>query len=123
MTQPDLHSDLAPLDRLDLLAPDNEALALWIFDRLHSGNLIAYGRPIGGGRFRPSAVPTTAWPDLALAWSSGQAKHKVATPVNWKQGEEVIIAGSVTNEDAKKTYPDGWKEPKPYIRIVPHPGA
>ena len=51
------------------------------------------------------------------------AKHKVATPVNWKQGEEVIIAGSVSNEDAKKTYPDGWKEPKPYIRIVPQPGA
>jgi alkyl hydroperoxide reductase subunit AhpC len=51
------------------------------------------------------------------------AKHKVSTPVNWKQGEEVIIAGSVSNEDAKKTYPDGWKEPKPYIRIVPHPEA
>jgi thioredoxin-dependent peroxiredoxin len=51
------------------------------------------------------------------------AKHKVSTPVNWKQGEEVIIAGSVSNEDAKKTYPGGWKEPKPYIRIVPQPGA
>ena len=51
------------------------------------------------------------------------AKHKVATPVNWKQGEEVIIAGSVSNDDAKKTYPDGWKEPKPYIRIVPQPPA
>ena len=49
------------------------------------------------------------------------AKHKVSTPVNWKQGEEVIIAGSVSNEDAKKTYPEGWKEPKPYIRIVPQP--
>ena len=49
------------------------------------------------------------------------AKHKVATPVNWKQGEDVIIAGSVTNEEAKKIYPDGWKEPKPYIRIVPQP--
>ncbi len=51
------------------------------------------------------------------------AKHKVATPVNWKKGEDVIIAGSVTNEDAKKTYPEGWREPKPYIRIVPHPEA
>ena len=51
------------------------------------------------------------------------AKHKVSTPVNWKQGEEVIIAGSVSNEDAKKTYPEGWKEPKPYIRIVPQPRA
>jgi len=49
------------------------------------------------------------------------AKHKVATPVNWKQGEDVIISGSVSDEDAKKTYPDGWKAPKPYIRIVPQP--
>ena len=49
------------------------------------------------------------------------AKHKVATPVNWKHGEEVIIAGSVSDEDAKKTYPEGWKSPKPYIRIVPQP--
>jgi alkyl hydroperoxide reductase subunit AhpC len=51
------------------------------------------------------------------------AKHKVATPVNWKQGEEVIIAGSVTDDDAKKIYPDGWKSPRPYIRIVPQPTA
>ena len=49
------------------------------------------------------------------------AKHKVATPVNWKQGEDVIIAGSVSDEDAKKKYPQGWKAPKPYIRIVPQP--
>jgi alkyl hydroperoxide reductase subunit AhpC len=49
------------------------------------------------------------------------AKHKVATPVNWQQGEDVIIAGSVSDEDAKQTYPDGWKSPKPYIRIVPAP--
>ena len=49
------------------------------------------------------------------------AKHKVATPVNWKQGEDVIIAGSVSDDDAKKVYPDGWKSPKPYIRIVPQP--
>jgi alkyl hydroperoxide reductase subunit AhpC len=49
------------------------------------------------------------------------AKHKVATPVNWKQGQDVIIAGSVSNDDAKKIYPNGWKEPKPYIRIVPQP--
>jgi thioredoxin-dependent peroxiredoxin len=47
--------------------------------------------------------------------------HKVATPANWKQGDDVIIAGSVSNEDAKKMFPDGWKEPKPYIRIVPQP--
>jgi len=49
------------------------------------------------------------------------AKHKVATPVNWKRGEDVIIAGSVSDEDAKKAYPQGWKSPKPYIRIVPEP--
>ena len=49
------------------------------------------------------------------------AKHKVATPVNWKQGEDVIIAGSVSDEDAKRQYPHGWKAPKPYIRIVPEP--
>ena len=51
------------------------------------------------------------------------AKHRVATPVNWKQGEDVIIAGSVSNDEAKKIYPNGWKEPKPYIRIVPQPGT
>jgi thioredoxin-dependent peroxiredoxin len=49
------------------------------------------------------------------------AKHRVATPVNWKQGEDVIIAGSVSDEEAKKLYPSGWKAPKPYIRIVPQP--
>jgi alkyl hydroperoxide reductase subunit AhpC len=49
------------------------------------------------------------------------AKHKVATPVNWKPGEDVIIAGSVSDEEAKKTYPKGWKAPRPYLRIVPHP--
>jgi thioredoxin-dependent peroxiredoxin len=51
------------------------------------------------------------------------AKHKVATPVNWKQGDDVIIAGSVTDDDAKKMFPEGWKAPKPYLRIVPQPGA
>ena len=49
------------------------------------------------------------------------AKYKVSTPVNWKQGQDVIIAGSVSDEEAKKTYPEGWKSPKPYIRIVPQP--
>jgi alkyl hydroperoxide reductase subunit AhpC len=49
------------------------------------------------------------------------ATHKVATPVNWRQGEDVIIAGSVSDDDAKKTYPDGWESPRPYIRIVPQP--
>jgi thioredoxin-dependent peroxiredoxin len=49
------------------------------------------------------------------------AKHKVATPVNWQQGEDVIIAGSVSDEEAEKTYPEGWQAPRPYIRIVPQP--
>jgi len=49
------------------------------------------------------------------------ADHKVATPVNWRQGEDVIIAGSVSEEEAKETYPEGWESPKPYIRIVPQP--
>jgi thioredoxin-dependent peroxiredoxin len=49
------------------------------------------------------------------------AKHKVATPANWKQGEDVIIAGSVSDDDARKQYPAGWKSPKPYLRVVPQP--
>ncbi len=51
------------------------------------------------------------------------AKHKVSTPVNWKDGEDVIIAGSVSDDEAKKVYPGGWKAPRPYIRIVPQPKA
>ena len=49
------------------------------------------------------------------------ARRRVSTPVNWKQGEDVIIAGSVSNDEAKQIFGD-WKEPKPYIRIVPQPG-
>jgi len=49
------------------------------------------------------------------------AKHRVATPANWKSGEDVIIGGSVSDEEAKTIYPDGWKSPRPYIRIVPQP--
>jgi len=49
------------------------------------------------------------------------AKHRVATPADWKQGEDVIIAGSVSDDEAKTIYPQGWKSPKPYIRIVPQP--
>jgi alkyl hydroperoxide reductase subunit AhpC len=49
------------------------------------------------------------------------AKHKVATPVNWRQGDDVIIAGSVSDDEAKEKYPEGWQSPRPYIRIVPQP--
>ena len=49
------------------------------------------------------------------------ARHKVATPVNWKSGDDVIILPSVSDADAKEKYPDGWKAPKPYLRIVPQP--
>ncbi|MND00015.1 hypothetical protein D3C83_184990 [compost metagenome] len=49
------------------------------------------------------------------------AKHKVATPVNWKAGDDVIIAPSVSDEEAKRNYPGGWKMPKSYIRVVPQP--
>ena len=49
------------------------------------------------------------------------AQHKVATPAQWQQGDDVIIAGSVTNDQAREIYPEGWEEPRPYIRIVPQP--
>src|SRR5436305_5035873 len=49
------------------------------------------------------------------------AEHKVATPVNWQLGDPVIIADSVSDEEAREKYPDGWESPKPYIRIVPQP--
>ena len=49
------------------------------------------------------------------------AKHRVATPANWKQGQDVIIAGSVSDDEAKTIYPGGWKAPRPYLRIVPQP--
>jgi alkyl hydroperoxide reductase subunit AhpC len=49
------------------------------------------------------------------------ARHKVSTPVNWQQGEDVIIIGSVSDEEARQLYPGGWKAPRPYIRIVPQP--
>jgi thioredoxin-dependent peroxiredoxin len=49
------------------------------------------------------------------------ADHQVATPVNWQQGDDVIIAGSVSDDEAREKYPDGWESPRPYIRIVPQP--
>ena len=51
------------------------------------------------------------------------AKYKISTPVNWKQGEDVIISGSVSDDEARQTYPQGWKAPRPYLRIVPQPGG
>ena len=49
------------------------------------------------------------------------AEHQVSTPANWNEGDDVIISGSVSNDEAKEIYPDGWEEPRPYIRIVPQP--
>ena len=49
------------------------------------------------------------------------ARHKVATPVNWKQGDDVIITGAVSDDEAKRMFPAGWKAPRPYLRIVPQP--
>jgi alkyl hydroperoxide reductase subunit AhpC len=49
------------------------------------------------------------------------AKHRVSTPADWKPGDDVILGGAVSNEEAQKLYPNGWKTPKPYIRIVPQP--
>ncbi|HEV7771612.1 MAG TPA: peroxiredoxin, partial [Solirubrobacterales bacterium] len=51
------------------------------------------------------------------------AQHKVATPAQWQQGDDVIIAGSLSNDQAKEIYPEGWEEPRPYIRIVPQPAG
>ena len=51
------------------------------------------------------------------------ASHKVATPVNWRAGEDVIIATSVTDEEARRTYPDGWRAPRPYLRVIPQPAT
>ena len=65
-------------------------------------------------------ITTSSWPNC-LDSLPLTAKHKGATPANWKQGDDVIIAGSVSDDDAKKVYPQGWKSPKPYIRIVPQP--
>ena len=49
------------------------------------------------------------------------AKHKVATPAQWEQGDKVIITGAVSDEEARETYPDGWESPRPYVRLVPQP--
>jgi hypothetical protein len=72
---------------------------------------------------RPSqCAASPGWPlaTLMLAPRQLTATHKVATPVNWRQGEDVIIAGSVSNDEAKQIFGE-WREPKPYIRIVPQP--
>jgi thioredoxin-dependent peroxiredoxin len=63
------------------------------------------------------------FPEILRALDSLQltAKHQVATPVNWNDGDDVIIVAAVSNEAAKEKYPGGWKSPKPYMRIVPQP--
>ena len=63
------------------------------------------------------------FPEILRVLDSMQltAKHKVATPANWQDGDDVIILGSVSDEEAKAKYPQGWKSPKPYLRIVAQP--
>jgi hypothetical protein len=77
-------------------------------------------------------VPGAEWPaflttfqKLLRAVDSLQltANHQVATPVNWRQGEDVIIVPAVSDEDAKKRYPTGWNAMKPYLRVVPSPSV
>jgi hypothetical protein len=51
------------------------------------------------------------------------ASHRVATPVSWRAGDDVIIATSVTDEEARRTYPNGWRAPRPYLRLIPQPAA
>ncbi len=51
------------------------------------------------------------------------AEHQVSTPADWKNGDDVFLAGSVSDDQAREIYPDGWEQPKPYIRIVPQPGT
>jgi hypothetical protein len=69
-------------------------------------------------RIRPSS-PQTSAPTASPIQPT--ARHKVATPVNWRGGDDVIIAGSVSDDEARERYPDGWETPRPYIRIVPQP--
>jgi len=57
----------------------------------------------------------------ALGSTQLTVKHQISTPVNWKPGEDVIISGGVSDEDARKKFPGGWKAPQPYLRIVPQP--
>ena len=98
----------------DVTSPGKSSLHGHIHARQHLFKLVL--KPIRIGCKTASADRWWAERSLQLT-----AKHRLATPVNWKQGEDVIIAGSVTDEEAKKTYPDGWEAPKPYIRIVPYP--
>ena len=70
-----------------------------------------------------SAEATKLFDEVLRVLDSCQltAKHKVATPVNWQPGDDVIIVPAVSDDEARQKYPDGWKTPKPYIRIVPQP--
>ncbi len=65
--------------------------------------------------------PTITTPQVSAKVIDLTAKHKVATPANWKPGQDVIIAGSVSDDEAKKLFPQGWKAPKPYLRITQQP--
>jgi alkyl hydroperoxide reductase subunit AhpC len=93
--------DNATVRSVFLIGPDKQVKAMLIY-------------PMSSGRNFDEVL-------RLLDSSQLTAKHKVATPVNWKQGEDVIIVPAVSDEEARERYPDGWKSPKPYLRIVPQP--
>ena len=100
-TQPRTAADNATVRSVFLIGPDKKVKAMLIY-------------PMSTGRNFDEVLRLLDSIQLT-------AKHKVATPVNWKQGDDVIIAGSVSDEDAKKLFPGGWKAPKPYLRVVKQP--
>ena len=100
-TQPRTAADNATIRSVFLIGPDKKVKAILTY-------------PMSTGRNFDEVLRVIDSMQLT-------AKFKVATPVNWKDGEDVIILGSVNDEEAKKTYPQGWKAPKPYLRIVPQP--
>ena len=100
-TQPRTAADNATVRSVFLIGPDKKVKAMLIY-------------PMSTGRNFDEVLRLLDSIQLT-------AKHKVATPVNWKHGEDVIIVPSVSDDEAKQKYPQGWKSPKPYIRVIPQP--
>jgi hypothetical protein len=116
-------------------------MAFWVKDELETKNKdvdINLEEQIGGEILKEILLKaehmvkefgaTKAIKDVTVELNRGEvmqltAKYRVATPANWKQGEDVIIAGSVSDEEAKKLFPQGWKAVKPYLRVTRQPGS